>query len=260
MGWTTTHRDKHTTVQAFLIARNNCRNEHGSWEVLDCATVRNTVYMAIRRTLPDGSNYVFAAVTLTKHWPRAKDGYNFGWKDMDESSGPCESECPARILKLLSPLDPDDEKNRHAMAWRARCLEHIARKKALVKRQSGQLVFLPRGAVFKGFPEREHYFLYQRLGRRSLYLAIAGGFHCRLSRELERELEDRTLAELTAEAIFEAGYEHDVTVRSLYTGSRHVWFRRTSGMIEILGQSPPGHGELRLKQMSGRGENTGAGL
>jgi hypothetical protein len=186
MGWTTTHRDKHISVQAFLIARNNCRNEHGSWEVLGCATVRNTVYMAIRRVRADGSSYVFAGATLTKHWPRAKDGHNFGWKDLDESSGPCESDCPARILKLLSPLDPADDKNQYAIAWRARCQANLARNKAVVKRQSGQLVFLECGAVFQGLPNREHYFIFNRVGRRNIYQAIAGGFKCRLHRRGDR--------------------------------------------------------------------------
>lgn len=252
MGWTTTHRDKSKSVQAFLIERNNCANEHGRWEVLDIATVRNTVYMAIRRTRPDGSSYVFAAVTLTKHWPRAKDGYNFGWKDMDESVGPNEAECPMRILRLLSPLEPTEVKNRHSIAWRQKCLENIARMKIAKSRQAGALVFLPGGATFKGFPEREYYFIFQKRARRNIYLAIAGGFQCRLNRALERELEVRPLPEFTTAQILLSvdDIATDSAVCSLYTGSRHVWFRRRAGEIEILGQGPSGIGELRLKQMN----------
>ena len=48
---------------------------------------------------------------------------------MDETCGPVISECPERILKLLSPLDEND--NSYAKDWRERCWKRIEKKKKL---------------------------------------------------------------------------------------------------------------------------------
>ena len=39
---------------------------------------------------------------------------------LDESAGPCEAECPERILRLLTPT-----KYEHAQAWRQRCYDNL---------------------------------------------------------------------------------------------------------------------------------------
>jgi len=94
MGWTFSHRDKgESNVEFFQHTFGN------GYTILDGATVSSTFYAAVRQ--PDG--LVSAAVILTKWVPR--DEYNFGYKDMDESMGPGEYRCPARILDLLSPTD-----------------------------------------------------------------------------------------------------------------------------------------------------------
>src|SRR3546814_19605923 len=66
---------------------------------------------------------IFAIVCLVRWNPRAKDGYIFGYKDMDETMGPCEADCPARILDLLTPTDKE-----YAREWRARCCANLARR------------------------------------------------------------------------------------------------------------------------------------
>src|SRR3546814_11745666 len=63
---------------------------------------------------------IFAIVCLVRWNPRAKDGYIFGYKVMEESLGPCEADCPARILDLLTP--PDKE---YAREWRTRCRANL---------------------------------------------------------------------------------------------------------------------------------------
>lgn len=63
-------------------------------------------------TAEDGS-ITFGAVFLTRY-----DDGCFGYKSLEEGQGPCESQAPLSILKLLSPLkDPDS----YAHAWRKRC-------------------------------------------------------------------------------------------------------------------------------------------
>ena len=65
----------------------------------------------------DGS-FTFGAVFLTRY-----DDGCWGYKDMEESAGPCESRAPLSILNFLSELkDPDS----YAHAWRQRCRDWAA--------------------------------------------------------------------------------------------------------------------------------------
>src|SRR3546814_944011 len=62
----------------------------------------------------------FALVCLVRWNPRSRDGHQFGYKDMSENMGPCEADCPAAILELLSPTDHE-----YALDWRARCRANL---------------------------------------------------------------------------------------------------------------------------------------
>lgn len=105
MGWTYTYRRPGVSNNEFFG-----KMWIGSTaELLDTAQIGFTVYGALR--LADGR--VRALVILTR-W--VKDYYNFGYKDMDESMGPCDVACPERIFALLTPLDETDSKWAHE--WR----------------------------------------------------------------------------------------------------------------------------------------------
>ncbi|MBU1248504.1 MAG: hypothetical protein KKB70_07390 [Proteobacteria bacterium] len=86
--------------------------------------------MAIKRK---DNGYVFGGVFLIKWF---NDDYNFCYKAMEESDGPNESCCPDSILDLLSPTTSD-----RALAWRARCREHNARKAMFEKVSKGGRLF-----------------------------------------------------------------------------------------------------------------------
>lgn len=100
----------------------------GKFEVLKSAMVGSTYYAAVKRTKfstetdPEES-IVFAAICLTS--TNMKDYYNFAYKDMDETCGPCECKCPKSILDLLSPTD-----NEYAKEWRKACYEYHESNKA----------------------------------------------------------------------------------------------------------------------------------
>ena len=132
MGWTYTHRGS-TPVKEFLTDQLNCENKHAGYKILDIAIVKmRTAYMAVEiirrnqktRLLDMETREVVAFVFLLDYRPRDTD-YDMGYKDMDESMGPYESECPERILNLLTPTEHEN-----ALEWRRRCRENIARKKA----------------------------------------------------------------------------------------------------------------------------------
>lgn len=95
------------------------------YEALDIALVkRQTLYAAIKNK---ETGQIFCVVFLVR-WTRGY--YNFSYKDMDEFCGPGVSDCPMRIIKLLSPLNDEDDPNHWARDWRARVEKyHNDRKK-----------------------------------------------------------------------------------------------------------------------------------
>lgn len=117
-----------------------------SMQALAASKVGSTWYVAARVTgrpdpgpyvpAPDGS-YVIAGIVLTSR----KQG-EWGYKDMEECSGPNEAKAPRRILDLLSPLDPDHPRANYALDWRHRCAIKPIRPKP------GQRVRLPRALTY----------------------------------------------------------------------------------------------------------------
>ncbi len=125
MGWTYVHKPSHQKASDFLREHFSGEGEKTTFKVLDVA-IKNlrTAYMAVEVVeKTSGNREVFAMVCLLHY---TKGFNNFGYKDMEESMGPYERECPERILKLLTPTD-----NQHAQEWRKDCWEHIrqSRKK-----------------------------------------------------------------------------------------------------------------------------------
>ena len=129
MGWTTTNRYGEP-VKDFIVKRvlTWSSDTKAKYTVLDTALVKmKTFYAAVERIDGEtGERMVWAAVILVDYGPWKHDSNDFGWKDMDETCGPCESECPERILNLLTPTE-----NQYANDWRARCRQTIARRKTV---------------------------------------------------------------------------------------------------------------------------------
>ena len=114
----------------------------GKYEVLKSSMVGSTYYAAVKKTKfatetePEVS-YVFGAVCLTS--TNMKDYYNFAYKDMDESCGPYQCDCPKGILDLLSPTESE-----YALQWRKQCYENLTQKK-----NPNILSKLPVGSIVK---------------------------------------------------------------------------------------------------------------
>jgi hypothetical protein len=96
------------------------------YEVIDSALVkRNTLYGAVRKK---NTGEVFCAIFLIR-WVRGY--YNFSYKDMTEHSGPYQYECPKKIMKLLSPLNDENDSNGYAREWRKKVEEYWNMKDTL---------------------------------------------------------------------------------------------------------------------------------
>jgi|TARA_R110000851_G_scaffold13455_4_gene46019 hypothetical protein len=133
-------------------------NQDGSNEVLKSSFVGSTYYAAIKvqrrgeATDHASIEYTIAAVVKTS----CSQG-EFCYKSMDETMGPALSQCPASILKLLSPLEELEQLGvvvgvglKYASEWRERCLKHAESKKQRVRLQNGDRIKLPYTVRFVG--------------------------------------------------------------------------------------------------------------
>lgn len=130
----------------------------GSIEVLKSSFVGSTYYAAIKiqqaGKAPDQASieYTIAAVVKTS----CSQG-EFFYKSMDETVGPALSQCPASILKLLSPLEELEQLGvveevglKYASEWRERCLKHAESKKQRARLKNGDRIKLPYTVRFEG--------------------------------------------------------------------------------------------------------------
>lgn len=114
----------HATPRSYLDNQFTYVRDDHRLIVLASSMVGSTYYAAAERVESAGDRQIFAIVCLTKTSTAADDGCTFGYKDMTEHMGPCESECPASILNKLTETDSE-----HALAWRIRCRANITQRK-----------------------------------------------------------------------------------------------------------------------------------
>ena len=121
MGWTWYRASEYTksgkVSPSREIRKETRRHLFDYQEILAEAFVKGVYYAAIR---DNRTNEVWALVCLTG--TTTTDYYNFGYKDMDESMGPYNYDCPDRILDLLTKTDSES-----ANEWREKCRESNSR-------------------------------------------------------------------------------------------------------------------------------------
>ncbi len=136
MGWTTTYKSKNESAKEYIEANLlKWTSKTHTYKVLDGGVVKFRTYYGAVECIENatGNRRVFAVIILLSYY---KDGYyNFGYKDMSEDEGPCQAECPERILKLLTPTE-----SKYANDWRASCWEKIYSRKNKVKIQVGNVL------------------------------------------------------------------------------------------------------------------------
>lgn len=140
MGTTCTHKPKGMPVVEFLTQHGCFRwsdDNPYEYRVLDSALVNlREFYATVEQVHKEtGQRRVWAAIfkiTLMRAPLRDWWDHNFCYKDMDESMGPYQTNCPERILKLLTPTE-----YMHAQDWRDACWAKIESKKARPKIQPG---------------------------------------------------------------------------------------------------------------------------
>jgi hypothetical protein len=128
MGWTSTHAtnykngkvDKKAECDKLFTQSEHYWNDGDyspKFTVLKSAVVGSTYYAAVERVNnKENTRIVYGVVCLTS--VDNKDYFNFSYKELDETEGPYEYDCPKSILKLLSPTDSE-----YALNWRKQCIE-----------------------------------------------------------------------------------------------------------------------------------------
>jgi hypothetical protein len=146
--------------------------------VLASSCLRNQVYYAAAQPYGQADTAVFAIICLVRWNPRDKDGMIFGYKDLTEHAGPCEAECPERILALLGPTDHE-----HAIDWRRRCLASLQRRQRPIV--DGARIRLADEMTFTdGHKGRD--FIVVKQGRQTSLKDPATGQRYRLNRLMDR--------------------------------------------------------------------------
>jgi hypothetical protein len=148
MGWLSF--SMHRPVKEWFKSELN-----SEYELLDAALVqRRTFYAAIKNK---ATGKVFCAVYLIRWAPRSY--YNFSYKGMDEFCGPVEANCPLRIIKLLSPLNDEDDPNGWARAWREKVAKYWATRNTI---NSGGIIKTEKPVSFTGGSEYQYF---KKIGR-----------------------------------------------------------------------------------------------
>lgn len=156
MGWTSYHAthykngkvDRKAECDAYFMEGLN----RGYYDVLKSSMVGKVYYAAVKPLkkydkdndgnqiivdIPINEQEVIGVVFLTS--TDSKDYYNFSYKEMDETVGPCYYDCPKGILDLLTPTNSEWANN-----WRAKCREQLEKKK-----NPNSLNKLPEGTVIQ---------------------------------------------------------------------------------------------------------------
>ena len=138
----------HAGPREYLDDQFTFENAESRCRVLRSTLVRlRTYYAAVERVQADGDRKVAAVVCLVRYNPHDREGYVFGYKDMDEAMGPVKSECPGAILDLLTPTESP-----YALAWRARCRARADERPATGRRprpHPGQIVVFAEPISFR---------------------------------------------------------------------------------------------------------------
>ncbi|PZU06526.1 hypothetical protein [Sphingomonas sp.] len=145
----------HATARAYLDAQFTYARDDHRLAVLASSMVGSTYYAAAERIEAASGREVFAIVCLTRTSTGARDGCTFGYKDMTEHMGPHESDCPARLLDLLTETQSD-----YALAWRARCRANLVQnrlRQAKPTPRPGQTIVFEEAMRFSDGRERTRF-------------------------------------------------------------------------------------------------------
>lgn len=160
MGWTFYYKPKgEKAIES--IKRNALGAEWCEKHFVTASATIEAVHVVAKFHEPDSKVYVPDAdgtvrAILVFKIKSVRDAYNFGYKDMEESMGPCGCECAPSIIAAASPLrdpigpEPEYSSLRSARDYRERSLAMSKAKAAKRNLKVGTKVKLPKPLSFGG--------------------------------------------------------------------------------------------------------------
>jgi len=155
MGWWSENKPKNQSFKEWAENKYNWEDENNVHRVLDVALVhRTTAYLACERlSKKDGVKYVYCMVLLIR-WDRTKySSWNMLVKEMDETVGPYQYECPEKIFKLLSPprkLRVMGYGFKWVKDWRKKVIDYHAKRKYINSINDGDIITFEKGVYING--------------------------------------------------------------------------------------------------------------
>ncbi|MDT7533106.1 hypothetical protein OVY48_06605 [Sphingobium sp. SA2] len=185
MGWLTMSRHAmggHATAKAYLDDQfTYSRDVEGGTaglKVLASSCLQNRTYYAAAQVITNGvGGEVFAIICKVLWNPHSKTGEQFGYKDMSESMGPYEDNCPQNILDLLTPTQSE-----YALDWRRRCAENLKRRARKI--EDGDRIKLAAAITFTDGHVGDE-FIVQKRGRKLSFRDPEGHCRYRISRFMD---------------------------------------------------------------------------
>lgn len=185
MGWLTMSRHAmggHATAKAYLDNQfTYSRDVEGGTaglKVLASSCPQNRTYYAAAQVITNGvGGEVFAIICKVLWNPNSKTGEQFGYKDMEESMGPYEDNCPQNILDLLGPTTSE-----YALDWRRRCAENLKRRARKI--EDGDRIKLAAALTFTDGHVGDE-FIVQKRGRKLSFRDPEGHCRYRISRFMD---------------------------------------------------------------------------
>lgn len=185
MGWDFGPKPEGKMID-FFRQRMGGENKEFIKEVLDCVKVNSVAYLAVRYTdKVTGKSSVDAVVCPTS----VRQGA-FGYKDIHECMEPYYYDCPERILRQLSPLEPG-KANEGALRWREACRANLMKNKARIPLQAGDRLLFNESISFQQGNLKLRDFQMQD-SRKLVFQAEHGGL-VRLTRALVANQEDYSI-------------------------------------------------------------------
>lgn len=162
MGWTFFHKPK--GKKAVDAIKDSCGAEWCAKHIVASSATREAVFLVGQFHDPESKVYVPGAdgmvrallVFAIKSVPKASDGYNFGYKDMEESMGPYGCPAPLSIIaqcsELQDPIGPYPQWSslKSARDYREGSAKIAAQKAIKRKLKPGNKVTLAKPMTFGG--------------------------------------------------------------------------------------------------------------
>ena len=164
MGWLFYHKPK--GIKAVDSIKAGCGAEWLEKHFVAASASREAVFIVGKFHDPESKVYVPDAdgmvrallVFAIKSVPKARDGYNFGYKDMEESMGPYGCPAPMSIIaqcsELQDPIGPLPEWSslKSARNYREGSAKAAAQKALKRSLKPGNKVVLPKPLLFREIP------------------------------------------------------------------------------------------------------------